>query len=216
MSQLFPLPVYNPPTEFFARIGPVFNLEDPKAPNSHARVIDQIEGQMFDRKAKFEYGLVGHNEMNHEVRASGIYFVEANREIEWIFQTIGELAMRVNYDKFGMDLDFIEALQYTSYKAPENPEAHPGHYDWHIDCHQGDRRQHERKLSMVIGMNDPDEYEGGDLLINNTGNQDRPTVVRLRKGEAVVFYSHLGHCVTPVTKGERRSLVAWLLGPKMR
>lgn len=216
MSQLFPLPVYNPPTEFFVRIGPVFNIEDPKAMNSHARAIDMIEGQMFDRKAKFEYGLVGRNEMNHKVRASGIYFVEANREIEWIFQTIAELAARVNYDKFGMDLDFLEALQYTSYKAPEKPEDEPGHYHWHIDSHQGERRQNERKMSIVIAMNDPEEYEGGDLLINNAGNQETPAVVRLRKGEAVMFYSHLGHTVTPVTKGERRSLVSWVLGPKLR
>ena len=215
---LFPIPVFNPPTEFFARIGPVFDIEDPKAMNSMSRAIDMIEGQMFERKVKFEYGKVGNNtgDVDKKVRSSGVYFVEPNHQIEWVFQTIVELIARVNYDKFAMDIDFLEALQYTSYKAPEKPEETPGHYHWHIDCHQNERRVNERKLSIVIAVNDPDEYEGGDLLINDSGNQDRPTVVRLRKGEAVVFYSHLGHTVTPVTKGERRSLVGWVLGPKMR
>ena len=36
------------------------------------------------------------------------------------------------------------------------------------------------------------------------------------KGTMIIFDSRIPHRVTPVTKGTRISLVAWMLGPKLR
>jgi PKHD-type hydroxylase len=62
-------------------------------------------------------------------------------------------------------------------------------------------------------LSDPSEYEGGDLLLH-TG--DEPIVINKQKGMLVMFPSYTLHEVTPVTKGERYSLVAWVHGPKLR
>lgn len=68
---------------------------------------------------------------------------------------------------------------------------------------------HNRKLSMVIQLSDPSEYEGGELLLHLGNN---PTRIERKKGLAVFFPSYILHEVTPVTKGERYSLVAWVHG----
>ncbi|MBI4521691.1 MAG: 2OG-Fe(II) oxygenase, partial [Gemmatimonadetes bacterium] len=36
------------------------------------------------------------------------------------------------------------------------------------------------------------------------------------KGQAFLFPSYIGHRVTPVTRGIRRSLVTWCVGPAFR
>ena len=36
------------------------------------------------------------------------------------------------------------------------------------------------------------------------------------KGTMIVFDSRIPHRVTPVTSGQRISLVTWMLGPKLR
>lgn len=72
-----------------------------------------------------------------------------------------------------------------------------------------------RKLSVTISLNDPKEYEGGNLQFDlGPHSADRyHTCTEIRpKGSVVVFPSHIYHQVTPVTFGTRYSLVAWSLG----
>jgi hypothetical protein len=61
-----------------------------------------------------------------------------------------------------------------------------------------------RKLSMTIQLND--NFSGGELFIMGT---DTP----LEKNDAVIFPSFIPHGVNPVTKGNRRVLIAWAFGP---
>jgi PKHD-type hydroxylase len=70
-----------------------------------------------------------------------------------------------------------------------------------------------RKLSVVLQLSDPSEYEGGDLEIMNCSE---PTQVKKEKGLVTAFPSFMLHRVTPVTKGIRRTLVVWLTGPRFR
>ncbi len=72
-----------------------------------------------------------------------------------------------------------------------------------------------RKLSTTISLNDPSEYQGGNLRFDlgphrgeryHTCKEIRP------QGSIIVFPSHVYHQVTPVTKGTRYSLVSWSLG----
>jgi PKHD-type hydroxylase len=72
-----------------------------------------------------------------------------------------------------------------------------------------------RKLSVTVSLNDPNEYEGGNLQFDL--GPHRPdqyhTCLEIRpKGSVIVFPSHVHHQVTPVTSGTRYSLVAWSLG----
>ena len=62
-----------------------------------------------------------------------------------------------------------------------------------------------------------DEYEGGDLILEDDFFQNRPDPAEMRrKGAVFIFPSFIRHQVTPVTRGTRRSLVAWAEGPKFR
>jgi PKHD-type hydroxylase len=67
-----------------------------------------------------------------------------------------------------------------------------------------------RKLSLVVLLNDPSEFEGGDLEIKGWGRQV------LQQGRAIVFPSYFWHQVHPVTAGVRIAVVAWCLGPTFR
>jgi predicted 2-oxoglutarate/Fe(II)-dependent dioxygenase YbiX len=59
----------------------------------------------------------------------------------------------------------------------------------------------------------PEDYEGGDLELMY-GNQ--PQTMDKARGAFIAFPSFLLHRVTPVTRGTRWSLVAWILGPRWR
>ncbi len=172
-----------------------------------AKIIDILESQEFHK------GSVGRGTVDEGVRDSDVVFVDFNPETHWIFERMQATMGRVNFDKFGLDLDGLETIQYTKY------DEH-GHYDWHIDNHQGEVRPVHRKLSMSVILANAEE--GGDLMVNNNGNQDKATRIRTQEGEvipvgtAIVFYSHLPHRVDPVVKGTRVSLVAWAVGPKLR
>ena len=73
-----------------------------------------------------------------------------------------------------------------------------------------------RKLSLTLNLNKPGEYEGGNLMFDfGTHNETEQFIecTEIRpQGSLIVFPSFMPHCVTPVTKGTRYSLVLWVLG----
>jgi PKHD-type hydroxylase len=85
-----------------------------------------------------------------------------------------------------------------------------GHYDWHVDQGATERR---RKLSLVLQLSPPSDYEGCELQIRSSNKIE--TVPRGR-GELIAFPSYALHRVTPITAGIRRSLVIWCSGPRFR
>ena len=73
-----------------------------------------------------------------------------------------------------------------------------------------------RKLSVTFLLNDPKkDFKGGTFQINS-GEEKNAESVPMRKGDIIVFPSFLIHRVAPVTKGTRKSIVVWVLGPKFR
>jgi PKHD-type hydroxylase len=65
-------------------------------------------------------------------------------------------------------------------------------------------------VSIVIGLNDPDEYEGGGTEIF-FGSQSNPTI-KLPAGEAILFPSYVMHRAVAITRGLRWTLVVWFCG----
>jgi PKHD-type hydroxylase len=74
-----------------------------------------------------------------------------------------------------------------------------------------------RKISMTVNLSVNESYEGGELKFDfglhrkeadrfYLCNEIRP------QGSIILFPSFLYHCVAPVTKGTRYSLVLWTLG----
>ena len=83
-------------------------------------------------------------------------------------------------------------------------------YNKHVDFNGNpDTKSHTRKLSMSVQLSDENSYDGGDLIIHYGGEQYIAPKV---KGTVIVFDSRLTHEVTPITKGERYSLVKWFHG----
>jgi PKHD-type hydroxylase len=72
-----------------------------------------------------------------------------------------------------------------------------------------------RKLSVTINLNEPNDYEGGNLKFDfgpHASERYHECVEIRPRGSIIVFPSHIYHQVTPVTKGTRYSLVLWCLG----
>jgi hypothetical protein len=73
-----------------------------------------------------------------------------------------------------------------------------------------------RKISMTVNLTDPKNYAGGNLKFDlgaHAGNKRFKVCEEIRPmGSIIIFPSFTYHCVTPVTRGTRYSLVLWSLG----
>lgn len=77
-----------------------------------------------------------------------------------------------------------------------------GFYGAHRDT-TGDTKY--RKMSIVCSLTDPSEYEGGELRFDELN-----IVIKLQKGQVVLFDSSMLHRVTPVTYGLRTVLIGFM------
>lgn len=150
-------------------------------------------------------GLVGQGTEKPTIRRSKIVFLPPNDQTKWLYDKVGGFINMVNAQHFNFDLTALQDLQYTEYHGEDEGTYHD-HLDW--SC-----IPYPRKLSVSIQLSDSADYEGGDLLLKNSHT---PYVASRVKGDAVVFPAFLLHGVTPVTRGIRRSLVAWAIGPEFR
>ena len=62
-------------------------------------------------------------------------------------------------------------------------------------------------LSATLFLTDPDDYDGGELVIEDTFGEHR---VKLAAGDLVLYPSSSEHRVTPVTRGARVCSFFWL------
>ena len=61
--------------------------------------------------------------------------------------------------------------------------------------------------SMTTFLNDPDEYEGGELILSVNGEK---LSVKLEKGHTILYLTGTPHAVTEITKGTRKVAVNWV------
>lgn len=62
-------------------------------------------------------------------------------------------------------------------------------------------------ISATLFLADPDEYEGGDLVIEDTFGEKR---VKLAAGDMVIYPGTSVHRVEPVTRGHRLASFFWI------
>ena len=62
-------------------------------------------------------------------------------------------------------------------------------------------------VSMTLFLSDPDEYEGGELIMEDTYGSHK---IKLPAGHMVLYPATSLHRVTPVTKGRRLASFFWL------
>jgi PKHD-type hydroxylase len=176
--------------------------------NNQVFTCEEIERiKVIGRRLGVDRAITGNGKDCLDHRRSFTSWIQPNEYTSWIYEKLTQLIDQNNKQYFNFDLTMIETLQFTYYSAQED-----GCYKSHVDPLDW-RLPHNRKLSVILQLSDPLEYEGGDLKLYNSYD---PTIINKEKGLIITFPSYTLHEVTPVTKGERYSLVAWVHGPAFK
>ncbi len=158
---------------------------------------DAILGKFLPMQ--FSPGLLMQQEVaNVSARKSSIRFVPYCDEEMWIFDRLREVATLVNQGlKFELK-GFDEGFQVGRYAEGE-------FYDWHADMAADVSAL--RKLSLVVQLTSPLEYDGGELEFFPS-----PIKAPRERGTIIVFPSYIPHRVLPVKRGVRHSIASWISG----
>ena len=181
---------------------------------------EKFEPQMGDSKL---YG----DALNKEKRNSQNAWIPTTH---WCAGFLWHYIQRANRENFLYNLRNIdgESMQFTRYEAGQ-------FYGWHNDAglatqykpiSVGNRSEglgqdflNEnieiiRKLSFTLQLSDPDDYEGGNVqFLDESG---KSYFAPRQRGCLVLFDSRTSHRVLKVTKGIRKSIVGWTVGPRWK
>ena len=146
---------------------------------------------------------IGQNTVT-DVRRTQVCWLDMDQH-RWVYDLVWTIATTAN-QLLRFDLaPTPEKIQLACYDVKE-----AAFFEWHADTVPSDMT---RKISMSVPLNEPAEYEGGMLELNQGTSAVR---VEQAPGVPIIFPSWLIHRVTPVTRGRRYSLVAWVRGPNWR
>lgn len=163
-----------------------------------------IHHSSWNTKTSAKIGGGNEQAYDSDYRRTNVAWFDFSPEHQTIWNKIKEVIATVNNQYFHADVKGIyEPMQLTEYTA-----ADKGYYDWHTDMAPEDKLV-PRKLSMVLMLSDPSEYEGGFFQIKTAKNN---TTLEMKKGRAWFFPSYVLHRVTPITKGLRKTAVVWAGG----
>ena len=132
----------------------------------------------------------------------------------WLYREIQPFTNVANRNaNWNFNLDWTEKIQFGCYRKNS-------HYDWHCDSTTVNKENRYRKVSTIVMLSNPSDYEGGQLKFQFRNNVD-PTIEDTLvdgnlQGNIIVFPSYVWHKVEPVTKGVRYSLVTWTWGPPFK
>jgi len=160
----------------------------------------------------------------------------------WLYDIISPYIKKANISAgWNFEIDAFEDLQFTVYKPggfyswhKDGGSDENSIYKRYISGVTDEKDKSYttyknyigkvRKISMTLNLSPPEQYEGGDLLFSddidsvhyndeNFNNQNYFKCKEIKpQGSIIVFPSFLSHCVTPINKGVRYSLVCWCLG----
>ena len=131
-------------------------------------------------------------------------------EFKQLYDDVWKLQIEINREWFGFRVDNLEYIQLARYDGNIQ-----GEYKRHKDVFWVNNKTRHRKLSAVIQLTDPNEYEGGDLSFFDCSEYPNPKEIR-QQGTIIFFPSFIDHQANPVLKGVRHSLALWFEGPKWR
>lgn len=106
---------------------------------------------------------------------------------------------------------FFSAALPLKYLPPRfNRYTGGGTYGFHVDgavmnLSQGEQLRSD--VSCTLFLNDPGEYDGGELVVSDTYGEHE---VKLPAGDLILYPSSSLHQVTPVTRGARLASFFWV------
>ncbi len=169
--------------------------------------IADSEARVGKRKETSDAGDVNKNSRRSKIK----FFTYSNAKHKVLFDIVYDHAIAANRSTFGFDIQKVIDVQYTKYLATEK-----GFYNWHEDITWCNEIMYQRKLSFTAQLSDPNSYEDGDLIFDLPEELCPPKETLRKQGTIIIFPSFLRHMVTPVTKGERHSMVSWIEGLNFR
>jgi PKHD-type hydroxylase len=196
------------------------------------KIIDILEEDLFKNfDSEMKESLLYNGVKDEKKRNSKNTWIPASY---WIGGFLWHYIMQANRDNFQYDITCIDsnAIQYTRYDEGE-------YYGWHndqgissyqvsnkvynlsLDCVQNNKDdflklqvEQIRKISFVLQLSCHTDYEGGNLqLLDESG---KSYFAPRKRGTLICFDSRTQHRVLKVTKGTRKSLVGWVIGPRWR
>lgn len=143
--------------------------------------------------------LVGH-------RVCDTHLIANTPETRPLYDLLWSAAAHAAEHSYGFELARIT-------REPHYVEYHAGagHFHWHND-YSHESNEAPRKVTVVIQLSDSQEYAGGDFETFGPLGETAPRAL----GTIFCLPSIVPHRVTPVTRGLRRALVAWVAGPRFR
>lgn len=154
--------------------------------------------------------------LDHKDRKTDVKWIP---EDHWIAGMITYYIEHINKKHFKYDISGISDnfYQYSVYKEGS-------HYKWHADESRDlsyltkNPEEKIRKLSFSLQLSDENDYDGGELCFRQDKDSEgsEESLQTKKQGSLIVFDSRLEHCVKPVTRGVRHSLVGWYSGPLWR
>lgn len=138
--------------------------------------------------------------MATEKRKSRIRYIPHDDRSSWVFDKLKQFIIDSNKTAWNFDLySIIDSLQHSEYLEGD-------FCNLHMDIGPG---TNHRKISVIVQLSDPSEYDGGDLEVWSEGKFE---ILSKEKGCAFLFPSFILHRVTPITRGMRKSLVIYAGG----
>ena len=201
-------------------------------PKDIVEIIEKDLEKSFDDKLK--PSVLGGDLIDENIRNSKNAWIPTSH---WVGGFIWHYIQIANRTNFLYDLSHIDAetIQYTKYGVGD-------YYNWHQDSGlntyyepikteqpvEGSLDNNDeflinsvkinceiiRKLSFSIQLSDPDDYEGGNLQLMDENNKSY--IAPRQRGTVILFDSRTPHRVHKVKKGERKSIVGWVVGPRWK
>lgn len=196
-------------------------------PDDIISIIERDLAEQYDETV--DPSRVGGGDVNTNIRQSQNSWISSQH---WVNGFIMHYVNTANRTNFLYDLNSIDAesVQYTvynegcfygwhtdqDYESFYKPISKTNRDDSEVLVHDYLNKNTEliRKLSFSLLLSDPDEYEGGNFQMMN-GTKESYFVPR-KKGILSIFDARTPHRVLKVTKGTRKSIVGWCVGPRWK
>jgi hypothetical protein len=171
-------------------------FDDALTPESCKKIIESCESQAQCEDALIGQSLGGILDKNiRDVKKVPLPIYRG------IGATMAGAALSANMQAWKFDVTHANQCDYLKYDVE-------GHYKAHVDTFISPEVAECRKLTVLAFLND--DFEGGRLFLQNGHGKIYPPQ---KTGTILVFPSFMLHGVEPVTKGIRRSIVTWMVGP---
>ena len=173
-----------------------WHFPDAMTAEAAKKLIESLEAQAKGEEAQIGGGT--NSVVNKEIRDVKRVQLPSYRGIG---ATMAGMGMAANRQAWKFDVTHSNQTDYLKYDVD-------GHYHAHVDTFIQPNEKECRKLTVLMFLND--DFEGGRLFLQNGHSKIYPPQA---PGTCLVFPSFMLHGVEPVTKGIRRSIVTWLVGP---